>query len=132
MPVSWRIERAAGLVVLTSDREASFDEWSGALNAAAGAPGWRAGLRVLHDCRALERVPSSAEAQSRGLFVARRAKSLGIERWAAVVPEDISKRETYWLAAIYADRGSVWCRTFTNIEEAKAWLQAPTNGKVLM
>jgi hypothetical protein len=103
---------------------ATFDEWTSAFNAAAAEPGWHEGMRALHDARRMARVPSPAEAQSRGLFLQRRAKAIGIQRWAVVVPENIAKRDAYWLASVFADRDGAWCRMFTDIDEAEAWVRA--------
>jgi hypothetical protein len=53
----------------------------------------------------------------------RRAKAVGIRRWAIVVPETVDKRDAHWLATVFADRDGVWCRMFTDLAEAEAWVQ---------
>ena len=119
MAVTRRIDKH--LVWLESDEQATFDEWIGALNEAAAQPEWHPGMCVIHDARRMARVPSQAEAESRGPFVSRRTRALGIERWAAVVSTAGAPEGALQLAALFADREAGWCRVFTDFAEAEAW-----------
>lgn len=127
MPVSWRIEKAASLVVLTSDEQATFDEWCAAVNEAIHRPEWHVGMRVLHDARRMARVLSAEEAESRGLFVSRQTRAKGIARWAVVVSTQAASEGALQFAAMFADRNTFWCRVFEDPVEAEAWAREAEN-----
>ena len=83
MAVSWRI--GSGYIFLASDEAATLQEWKAALNAAIVAPGFVAGMGVVHDLRDARRVSTPDEARERVAFVVGTARQAGIKRWAVVI-----------------------------------------------
>jgi hypothetical protein len=121
VPVSWRI--ADGLVILESEGEPTIGDWRAAVDAALAAPGFRAGMGLLHDARRMARVPSPREARARVDFLVGRCRRRGVRRWAVVFGAD-AQYGMGRLAEAVADSAGIAFRAFRDPTDAELWLRA--------
>jgi hypothetical protein len=120
MPVSWRLD--GGLLFLDSDRGATFEGWSKAVEAGlrAARDTGQGVVAVVHDLRRMARVPSLREAHARVALLVRESKAFGVRRWASVVggPENLEMAQT---AEMFGAGEAVEFRVFEDLADAEAW-----------
>jgi hypothetical protein len=120
VPVSWRI--ADGVVILESEGEPTIGDWQAAVDAALAAPGFRAGMGLLHDARRMARVPTPQEARARVDFLAGRCRRRGVRRWAVVLDAD-AQYGMGRLAEAVAESAGIDFRVFRERVDAEVWLR---------
>jgi hypothetical protein len=122
MPVTYRFE--TGILVLTSDPAATFEEWQTAAEAALASPDFRPGMPLVHDSRLLTRVPGPPEVRRRIALVASLAKKNSIPKWAVVLapgaPFGMGR-----MGEAYAEVSkATQFRAFKALEDALAWVSS--------
>ena len=121
MAVTWRIGN--DLLRIQSDKDATFEEWRGALDEALAHRDYRHGTPVLHDLSRIKREPSAAETKERVEVMMSRAKVYGFKRWASVVTGPATFGMTR-MAQAFASGGPIEFRGFKTLADAEAWVRS--------
>lgn len=128
MPVSWRI--SDGVVFLESDRQATLEEWTSAVDTCLASGDYRPGMGVVQDWRRTKAIPAAKVIRVRIDVLVARARARGFRRWAIVVAGDArweivvtgdAYRGTDRMAEPLAGRGAVEFRVFKDLAVAESW-----------
>lgn len=85
-PLRYRIDSERGLVYVTGGQPATFAEWHALVEQAVADPAFRPGFNFVRDGRELGVPPSPDYVLRMVTYIAGRAASLGVRRWAVVAP----------------------------------------------
>jgi hypothetical protein len=122
-PITYTIHPDRSVVVITRLRRMTFEEWQQAIAGVLADPGFKSGLHLVDDSRAVATVPPRADVERFARWIHDHATALGAVRWAMVVPP--SAHAAFGMArvgeALTAGSG-VTLRAFTDLQAAFAWV----------
>jgi hypothetical protein len=121
MPISFRID--GGVLFLSSEGEATMEEWKGAIGGAVREPAFGAVVAVVHDIRGATRLLPMEEAKERLAILEAQPWASRIQRWAVVATGVVQVGMARWAQA-FASRPTSRFRVFTEPSEAERWVVA--------
>ena len=121
MPISYRIDADAGLLLVVGDGAITQSERLDAMHGWLRHPAYRPGLRTLCDFSAATSTPTMSELHEIVAFVEQEAASIGRKKVAMVTGAPV----TYGVARQFqalTDTGVLHVRVFTDRAAALGWL----------
>ena len=125
MPVTYHIDREAGMLFVFGDGMITQSERIGAMRAWMSDEAFRPGLKTMADFSAAITVPTHEELMQIVAFVEENAERIGRKRIALVTTMPLASAVARQFRALTAP-GPLEVGVFGNRHEARAWLrQAP-------
>jgi hypothetical protein len=118
MPISFRIHDR--MLFLTSEGEATMDDWKATFGAATRQPGFDAVVAVVHDIRGMSRMLPMEEAKERLSILESQPWAPRIRRWAVVATGVVQVGMARWAQA-FAGQPTARFNVFTEPSEAERW-----------
>src|SRR5215470_6828381 len=122
MPITYHIDRAAGILFVFADGMITQAERIGAMRAWMSDEGYRPGLKTMCDFSAAITVPSSDELMQLVTFVEENATRIGHKKLAVVTAMPLGSAVARQFRALTA-AGPLEVGVFSTRHEARAWLQ---------
>jgi hypothetical protein len=122
MPLSYRIDAEAGMLLIVGEGAITQPERLEAMREWLHDPEFRPGLRTLCDSSAASSTPTMAELQQIVALVARHAASIGKKKLAVIAPRPV----TFGVARQFqtlADDGPLDVGVFKDRRAALGWLR---------
>jgi len=124
MPVTYHIDREAGMLFVFADGMITQAERIGAMRAWMSDEAYRPGLKTMCDFSAAISAPSPDELMQIVTFVEEHAKRIGHKKLALVTPMPLASAVARQFRALTAC-GPLEVGVFRNRQDARAWLQQP-------
>lgn len=126
MPVTYHIDRGAGMLFVFADGMISQAERIGAMRAWMSDPAYRPGLKTMCDFSAAITVPTHEELMQIVTFMEEHARRIGRKKLALVTPMPLATAVARQFRALTAC-GPLEVGVFRNRHDARAWLQRVAN-----
>lgn len=122
MAVTFNINPAERIIILTTTGSSDLAEWVGAMNKVLADPLFRSGFNFLSDRRRQADVPDRAFAQGAVDYLKEHHQKLGSFRWATLAdsPAIYGMQRMF---TIYSEMRDITARAFNDGAEALAWLK---------
>lgn len=121
MPVTYSVEPGEGIVYMSVDGEAPFEEWRGVLLEVFADPAYRPGFNFLSDRTRATDCPDSNYVQRCLDFLLEHRREMGSYRWAMV-----SRQPAVYgmqrMFSILGESNGVRAEVFKDFEQARGWL----------
>jgi hypothetical protein len=122
MPVTYHIDREAGMLFVFGDGAITQSERIGAMRAWMSDEAYRPGLKTMCDFSAAITVPTHDELMQIVTFVEENAKRIGQKKLALVTPMPLATAVARQFRALTAS-GLLEVGVFRNRHDARVWLQ---------
>jgi len=123
MPLTFRIDRDAGIVQTKVSGQFTAEEVTAYRDRLLSDPDYRPGMLGFVDCREVESLPSTSTLQLLALEITRRQEAVGPTRVAVVVASEAA----YGLMRmyeVYTASTPIRIKTFREEAEALSWLMS--------
>jgi hypothetical protein len=127
MAMSYSIDPTARIVSICRDAMPTYEEWQRLMLDVLAHPDFRPGFSILVDVRG-HLAPPTDYVKRQVAFVAAHRDELGASKWAAVVDTPAMYGMSRMCTSLGSERTGE-TRIFATVEEAEAWLRAPSESE---